>query len=86
MVTISHPRSCVILVSREIEVAISAKRLEQKVMNVIPIVLLAYMKITSAEYMSVLYGNIVGIVFMCFCLVGYVGAIYLAEQILAIKV
>lgn len=72
--------------SREIEVAISAKRLEQKVMNVIPIVLLAYMKITSAEYMSVLYGNIVGIVFMCFCLIGYVGAIYLAEQILAIKV
>ena len=47
---------------------------------------LAYMKTTSAEYMSVLYGNIVGIVFMCFCLVGYVGAIYLAEQILAIKV
>ena len=54
--------------AREIDVAISAKKLEQKVMSVIPVVLLAYMKLTSAEYMSVLYGNVAGGLFMTVCL------------------
>ncbi len=72
--------------AREIDVAISAKKLEQKVMSVIPVVLLAYMKLTSAEYMSVLYGNVVGVLFMTVCLLAYGGAIYLAGKILQIKV
>lgn len=72
--------------SREIDVAISAKKLEQKVMSVIPVVLLAYMKLTSAEYMSVLYGNVAGVLFMTVCLLAYGGAIHLAEKILQIKV
>ena len=72
--------------AREIDVAISAKKLEQKVMSVIPVVLLAYMKLTSAEYMSVLYGNVAGILFMTVCLLAYGGAIHLAGKILQIKV
>ena len=72
--------------AREIDVAISAKKLEQKVMSVIPVVLLAYMKLTSAEYMSVLYGNVAGGLFMTVCLLAYGGAIYLAGKILQIKV
>lgn len=72
--------------AREIDVAISAKKLEQKVMSVIPVVLLAYMKLTSAEYMSVLYGNVGGVLFMTVCLLAYGGAIYLAGKILQIKV
>lgn len=72
--------------AREIDVAISAKKLEQKVMSVIPVVLLAYMKLTSAEYMSVLYGNVAGVLFMTVCLLAYGGAIHLAEKILQIKV
>lgn len=72
--------------AREIDVAISAKKLEQKVMSVIPVVLLAYMKLTSAEYMSVLYGNVAGVLFMTVCLFAYGGAIHLAGKILQIKV
>lgn len=72
--------------SREIEVMISAKRLEQKVMNFIPVFILAYMKFSSREYMSALYGNIIGVIFMSVCVVMYVGAIYLAERILNIRV
>ena len=72
--------------AREIDVAISAKKLEQKVMSVIPVVLLAYMKLTSAEYMSVLYGNVAGVLFMTVCLLVYGGAIHLAGKILQIKV
>ena len=72
--------------AREIDVAISAKKLEQKVMSVIPVVLLAYMKLTSAEYMSVLYGNVAGVLFMTVCLIAYGGAIHLAGKILQIKV
>lgn len=72
--------------AREIDVAISAKKLEQKVMSVIPVVLLAYMKLTSAEYMSVLYGNVAGVLFMTVCLLAYGGAIHLAGKILQIRV
>ena len=72
--------------AREIDVAISAKKLDQKVMSVIPVVLLAYMKLTSAEYMSVLYGNVAGVLFITVCLLAYGGAIYLAGKILQIKV
>lgn len=72
--------------AREIDVAISAKKLEQKVMSVIPVVLLAYMKLTSAEYMSVLYGNVAGVLFMTVCLFAYGGSIHLAGKILQIKV
>ena len=43
--------------NRQIEVAVSAKRLEQKTMNYIPIFLLAFLKLSSRDYMSALYGN-----------------------------
>lgn len=70
----------------EIEVAIAAKRLEQKVMNYIPIFILAYLKLTSMDYMSVLYGNFWGIVFMTVCLMLYILAIKLSEKVMLIEI
>ena len=71
---------------REIEVSLASKRMEQKIMNGIPIFILAYLRLTSADYMQVLYGNIMGITFMTVCLVMYGGAIFLSEKIINISV
>lgn len=71
---------------REIEVAVSAKKLEQKIMDVIPILILLYLRIASGDYMEVLYSNPMGIVFMTVCLDVYIVALLLAERVLDIKV
>lgn len=71
---------------REIEVAVSAKKLEQKIMDVIPILILLYLRIASGDYMEVLYSNPMGIVFMTVCLGVYIVALLLAERVLDIKV
>lgn len=71
---------------REIEVSIASKKMEQNIMNIIPIVILAYLRLASADYMSILYGNLLGIIFMSVCLMVYVFVIYLAEKLLSIKI
>lgn len=72
--------------NRQIEVAVSAKRLEQKTMNYIPIFLLAFLKLSSRDYMSALYGNLVGVIFMSTCLLAYAGAIKLAKKFLQVGI
>ena len=69
--------------NRQIEVAVSAKRLEQKTMNYIPIFLL---KLSSRDYMSALYGNLIGVIFMSTCLLAYAGAIKLAKKFLQVGI
>lgn len=73
-------------VENEIDVLIASKRLEQKIMNVIPIFLLAYLRLSSFDYIKQLYGNLFGILFMTVCLGVYVLAIVLAERIMNIQV
>lgn len=70
---------------REIEVLVASRKMEQKVMNVIPMFILAYLKISSMEFLDILYGNVPGILFMTLCLLAYGAAILLAEKILMIK-
>lgn len=72
--------------NRQIEVSVSAKKLEQKTMNCIPIVLLAFLKIASYDYMSALYRNFTGIIFMTVCLGAYAMAIKLANRILRVDI
>lgn len=71
---------------KEIEVMIASKKLEQQILNVIPIGILLFLQFSSWEYMSVLYHNPIGILCMSICLVGYGGAILLSEKILKIQV
>ena len=71
---------------REIQVAVSAKKLEQKAMDVIPIFILFYLKLASYDYLSALYGNMFGTVFMSICLAIYVAAVFIAERMLDIKI
>ena len=71
---------------KEIEVMVASKKLEQQVLNVIPMGILLFLQFSSWEYMSVLYHNIMGILCMSVCLLGYGGAILLSEKILHIQV
>lgn len=71
---------------REIQVLVASRKMEQKVMNVMPLLILAYLKLTSAGFLDVLYRNVPGVLFMSVCLLCYGGALVLAERILCIRV
>ncbi|MGN0369124.1 MAG: type II secretion system F family protein [Butyrivibrio sp.] len=73
-------------VKREINTAVSAKRLEQNIMNLVPVGIILYMRITSAGMIEKLYGNIYGIIIMTFCLIIYFAAKVIADKIVDIKV
>ena len=72
--------------NKEIEVMIAAKKLEQQVLNVMPLGILFFLQVSSWDYMNVLYHNPLGILCMSVCLLGYGGAILLSEKILQIQV
>lgn len=70
----------------EIAVLIASRKLEQKVMNVIPIFILVYLRVSSGGYLDVLYKNPAGVIFMTICLAAYAAAICAADKIMAIRV
>lgn len=70
---------------REIQVLVASRRMEQKIMNGMPILILAYLKVTSAGFLDVLYRNPAGALFMSGCLLAYAAALVTAEKILCIR-
>lgn len=62
---------------REIETILSARRMEQKIMNIMPFFLIVYINLTSPGYFNGLYHSLSGIFIMTVCLIIYTGA-YLA--------
>lgn len=73
-------------VRREIEVMVAQKKLEQKIMNVVPLFILLYMSITSSKYMEVLYNNMIGIVLMSILLSVFLGTMYYSKRITDIQI
>lgn len=71
---------------KEIQTMIAAKKLEFEIMCAVPYVIILYMKLTFGDFLSVLYGNISGIVIMSICLVVYVAAYYAGRRIIRIEV
>ena len=65
----------------EARVLIRAKQYEQRVMCIIPPGILLYLKLSSGNFMKVLYHNAAGIAIMSVCLVVYIVAIVLSEKI-----
>lgn len=82
--TVNHMRAR-LEVEQEIDVLVASKRLEQNILNVIPLFILAYMKLSSREYMDVLYHNSFGVMFMTGCLAIYIFAIVVSKRILDIR-
>lgn len=73
-------------VETEIRVILTAKRLEFYIMSIVPLGMIFYMKLSFQEFMSVLYGNIFGTVFMSLCLGIYALAFYWGNKIIQIEV
>ncbi len=70
----------------EIESTLAAKKSEQMIMSVMPAGIILYMQMTSPGFLSVLYGNPVGISAMTICLGIYGTACWLGRRIVDIEV
>ena len=73
-------------VKQEIETITTEKRLELKVMCVMPLAILAYITITSSSFIAPLYGNVLGILIMTACLIAYGLLIMLGRRIIEIHI
>lgn len=75
-----------IRIQEDILTATASRRLEQKIMNMIPIVIVLYLDLTSPGFFDVLYTTMAGRMIMTGCLFVYLGAIVLAGKMMEIAV
>ena len=68
-------------IKQEIETLIHGKKVESRMMCVIPFFILFYMDVTSKGYFDVLYHNPAGVLVMSACLAAYIFAFLLSEKI-----
>lgn len=73
-------------VKREIDVILASKKYEFRIMCAIPYVMIMYLQFSFPEFMSVLYGNVVGIGVMTICLGIYIGACVLGLKLIRIDI
>ena len=73
-------------VEREIHTVISAKKMELRVMSVIPFAMIVYLRLSFPEFLSVLYGNVAGIIIMSVCLAIYLVSYEVGKRIVEIEV
>lgn len=66
----------------QLEADLASRRLESQIMNMVPLVILLYMNLTSPGYFDVLYGNLTGVCIMSVCLIIYLAAYALSERML----
>ena len=68
-------------VREEINTSITEKRLEQKVMTLIPGFIIIYISVSSPEFLKIMYESIVGKIVMTVCLILYLLAYIWGERI-----
>lgn len=71
---------------KEIQLMISSKKLEQKIMNMVPFIIIFYIGTTSKGFFDVLYHNAIGVAVMTVCLFFYGAAYLLSKRIVEIEV
>lgn len=72
-------------VNREIATYLGAKKLEQRIMNVVPLAILIYVRLASPDFLTGIYKTLPGVLFMTGCLAVYAGAYLLSVRILKIS-
>lgn len=73
-------------VTEDIEVAISEKKLEQKIMSIIPLALVGYISFASPGFLDIMYETWMGRGIMSVCLVVYMVAFVWSKKISEIEV
>ena len=71
---------------QEIYTITASKRLEQKIMNMVPFIIILYINISSPGFLMSMYHNIPGIIIMSVCLLVYFFAFILADRIISIEI
>lgn len=71
---------------QEIETGLSGKIMEQNIMSLIPMLILAYVKLTSPEFLDVMYESPAGTAIMILCFFVYVAAYFWGRKIVHIEV
>lgn len=71
---------------KEIQLMIGAKKMEQKIMNMVPFLIIFYISSTSKGFFDVLYHNLIGVIIMTVCLGFYLAAYWLSGRIVDIEV
>ncbi|MGN0342207.1 MAG: type II secretion system F family protein [Roseburia sp.] len=69
-----------------IETSLAARRLEQRIMDIVPLFIMAFINVTSGEFMEALYHNGLGICIMTLCLGAYIAAFLWSERIVEIDI
>ena len=75
-----------IQIKEEIMTQTSAKRLEQKIMSVIPVLIVIYIDVTSPGFFNVMYEGLPGRIIMTVCLAVYIAAVIIGRRILEIEI
>lgn len=86
---ISHTASVIsdkIRIKEEILTMTTAKRYEQKIMNLLPIFIVIYVDSTSPGFFTLMYTSLLGRIIMTICLLVYVLALYISNKILNIEI
>ncbi len=73
-------------ITEEILTLNASKSYEQKIMNIVPFLIIIYMNVSSPDFFNVLYTTFIGRVVMTGCLGVYIFAVWLSNRILAIEV
>lgn len=71
---------------QEIETCLAGKVMEQNIMSLVPILILAYVKLTSPEFLAQMYGNVTGVAVMLLCFLVYALAYFWGRRIVRIEV
>jgi len=72
-------------VENEIRIMLGNRRLEQRIMDITPFMIIFYISLTSHGFFDVLYHNLTGIAFMTICLGAYLAALVISEKILDVS-
>lgn len=70
----------------DIDLIISEKKLELRIMELVPFLIPIYLEVTSKGYFDSLYVSIEGRILATVCLLTYVAAVFAAERILKIDI
>lgn len=74
------------MVDMEIQTLITAKKLEGKIMLLVPFGIMTYLRLVNREYIETIYTTTAGHVLMTICLLVIVGAGMMIERIIRIEV
>ena len=75
-----------IRIQEEILTATASRRMEQKIMSAIPILIVVYIELTSPGFFEILYSTMGGRILMTICLGIYLVSCQLAKSFLEIEI